>query len=152
MVNLSAERDIMKDWKKAEAIVYKYFSEQKGSFIHRFIDTHDINAQLGRFKEGKEMVFTYRKPSDFIVTYHGNTFYAEVKTTVNVKGTTNALFSEQEGMRNRILKADGRYFYFIYSFIKNQWYVVPGFIIAENPNRKWEEIDNFKVDYLCAIS
>lgn len=142
----------MRYWKKAESTVYKYFSEQKGSFIHRFIDTHDINAQLNRFKDGKEMVFTAAKPSDFIVTYHGTTFYAEVKSTENVKGVTNALFSEQEGMRSRVLKADGLYFYFIYSIFNKQWYKVPGFLIADNPNRKWEELDVYKIDYLEAIN
>lgn len=138
----------MKDWNKAEKVIYKYFSEQKGSFIHRFSDTHDVNAQLNRFNEGRKMVYTEKKPSDFLIVFGGNTFFAEVKSTSGVRGVTKALFDEQEGLRNRILKAEGMYFYFIYSITNKQWYKVPGELIAYNPNRKWEELSEYKVEYL----
>lgn len=141
----------MREWKKAEATVYKYFAEKKGSFIHRFIDTHDINAQLNRFKDGKAIIYTEKKPSDFIIVEDGITYFAEVKSTENIRGVTSALFAEQDGMRKRVLKANGLYFYFIYSIHNQKWYKVPGFEIEEKPNQKWEEIANYEVDYLCAI-
>lgn len=141
----------MRYWKQAEATVYKYFSEKKGSFIHRFIDTHDINAQLNRFKDDKPIIYTEKKPSDFIVIEDGITFFAEVKSTENVKGVTSALFKEQEGMRKRILKVNGLYFYFIYSLFNKCWYKVPGEIIEEKENRKWEELEQYKVDYLKCL-
>ena len=110
----------MKDWKKAEATVYKYFSEKKGSFIHRFTDTHDINAQLKRFHEGKGMVYTEKKPSDFIIVEGGIVYFAEVKSTENIRGVTSSLFEEQKGMRNRIMKLmDYTYISFIQLLIKN---------------------------------
>lgn len=141
----------MKDWSKAEKAVYKYFSEEKGSFIYRFSDTHDVNAQLKRFGENKKMVFTEKKPSDFLVVFHGRMFFAEVKSTENVKGVTSSLFKEQVGLRNRIVKASGAYFYFIYSIFNKKWYVVPAFEIMSNPNRKWEQLKYYEVDYLCEI-
>lgn len=141
----------MRYWKQAEATVYKYFSEKKGSFIHRFIDTHDINAQLNRFKDRAPIVFVGQRPSDFIAIEDGITFFAEVKSTENVRGVTSALFAEQDGMRKRILKANGLYFYFIYSIFNKSWYKVPGRIIEEKENRKWEELEQYKVGYLKCL-
>lgn len=136
----------MSKWKLGEKEVYDYYSTTKNSYCYRFSDTHDINAQLKRF--GEKMVYTSAKPSDFLVIYWGRTIFLEVKTTERIRGVTNSLFSEQEGARDRILRCGGEYWYHIYSIANKQWYMVPGWVIAKNPNSKWEDLKYYKVDYL----
>ncbi len=137
----------MQNWQKAEDIVYNYFSSRKDSYITRLKDTHDINAQLRRFGE-RPIILGKKRESDFIVIEDGITYFAEVKCTTNVKGVTKSLFSSQEGKRNRILRANGSYHYFIYSTVREQWYMVPAVVIAENPNRTWEELKLYKTSRL----
>lgn len=137
----------MQNWQKAEDIVYNYFSSKKDSYITRLTDTHDINAQLRRFGE-RPIVLGKKRESDFIVIEDGVTYFAEVKCTTNVRGVTKSLFSSQEGKRNRILRASGLYHYFIYSTVREQWYMVPAVVIAENPNRTWDELKIYKTSRL----
>lgn len=129
----------MQNWQKAENIVYNYFSSRKDSYIMRLNDTHDINAQLRRFGE-KPIILGKKRESDFIIIQGGYTYFAEVKCTSNVRGVTSSLFKSQEGKRNRILRVGGSYAYFIYSTVREKWYIVPGSIIEKNPNRCWDDL------------
>lgn len=136
----------MSKWKLGEKEVYDYYSTQKNAYIYRFSDTHDVNAQLKRF--GDKMIYMSPKPSDFFAIYWGHSFFLEVKTTENIKGITSSLVKQQAGMRDRILKCDGEYWYHIYSIVNKQWYMVPGDVVAKNPNSTWEQLKYYKIDYL----
>lgn len=141
----------MQNWQKAEKIVYDYFGSSKDSYITRLSDTHDINAQLRRFGE-KPIVLGKKRESDFIIVQNGLTYFAEVKCTSNIRGVTKSLFESQEGKRNRILRVGGNYQYFIYSTVREQWYIVPGSVFYENPNRSWEDLKYYKVGCLENVS
>lgn len=139
----------MSTWKLGEKEVYDYYSTHKNSYIYRFSDTHDVNAQLKHF--GDRMVYAAKTPADFLVVHKSRTFFLEVKTTSNVKGITSSLFKQQAGLRDRILKCSGEYYYHIYSIVNKQWYFVPGWVISESANRTWEELKLYKVSYLKDI-
>lgn len=136
----------MKNWQKAEEAVYTYFSKRKDTYISRLSDTHDINAQLNRFGGERKMVYAKKKESDFLIVSKGVTFFGEVKCCANVKGVTSSLFQEQEGIRNRILRAGGKYVYFINSSKYNKWYAVPGEVISQKSNLTWSELSAFRVE------
>lgn len=140
----------MQNWQKAEDIIYDYFSSKKDSYIIRQKDTHDINAQLRRFGE-KPLILVKKKESDFIVIDNGDMYFAEVKCTGNIRGLTSALFSRQEGKRNRILRANGKYNYFVFSEFRDQWYKIPGSVVAEKKNLRWEDIISYKINYLESV-
>lgn len=141
----------MQTYTRAENVVLDYFKSSKDCCAFRLNDTRDINAQLKRFGTNKPMVYAHSKPSDIIIVERGSTYFAEVKSTENLKGITKSLFSQQVGSRERILRSGGEYYYFIYSLVKARWYKVPGSIIAENANRTWDELAVYVVRYLKGL-
>lgn len=142
----------MQTYKLAEKAVLEYFNSSKDCYAARFTDTHDINSQLRRFRIiGSPMVYAHRNPSDFIVVERGETYFAEAKSTENIKGVSSSLFDEQKGERTRILRAGGKYFYFVYSFVRARWYKIPGAVIAEKATRTWEELAPYTVRYLKGL-
>lgn len=115
----------------------------KGTYIVRFPDTKEVNSLLWHTGICKKVILP-RRPSDFLVTEKGHTYYAEIKSTANPKGLTSNLFSQQKGERTRILAAGGDYVYFIYNIQSMKWYKVPAREL--NENAKWVELTKFIVD------
>lgn len=136
----------MISWEKAEDIVYKYFSKRKNAYIARLNDTKDINKRIHRFVKNapSPLVYVKRREADFLVIDSGITFFAEVKCTANVRGVTQALFDEQAGLRDRILRAGGKYAYFVHSTRYGKWYAIPAEVIAEKSSRTWEELSEYE--------
>ena len=120
--------------KLCEDVVEQYFNSNKTMVCTRFADTHDT------FQGRGHGVALSAKPSDFVVTYHGTTFYAEVKSTTSKDGITGSLFKQQAARRDRLLKAGALYLYCVYSEALDCWFSLDGIDIADNPNRKWGEI------------
>lgn len=141
----------MKTYKKAEKAVINFFNSKKDCCAFRFQDTADVNSQLGRFGSNQGMVYVEKNPSDFIVIERGTTYFAEAKSTENVKGVTSSLFDQQRGYRNRILSCGGKYYYFVYSITRARWYKIPGDVIRDNANRTWEDLAVYRYGSLEAI-
>lgn len=120
--------------KICENFIYEFFNKDKTACCFRFSDTHDTFQGRGRG------VILPSAPSDFVVTHLNITYYAEVKSTISPIGLTASLFKQQELRRNKILKAGGEYWYFIYSETCDRWFVISGKLISENPNLKWESL------------
>lgn len=120
--------------KLCEDAVERYFNRNKSTVCTRFADTHDT------FQGRGHGVTLSAKPSDFIITDNGTTFYAEVKSTTSQEGITGGLFKQQAARRDRLLKAGALYLYFVYSEALDCWFSLDGIDIADNPNRKWGEI------------
>jgi len=121
--------------KICEDFIFKYFNRNKSCCCFRFSDTHDT------FQGRGHGVVLAKAPSDFVITELGNTYYAEVKSTENVKGTTKKLFDQQAARRDQILTSLGEYWYFVYSEAKDKWYILSGFEVAQKPSVKWEDLD-----------
>lgn len=121
--------------KICEDFIFKYFNRNKNCCCFRFSDTHDTFQGRGRG------IVLAKAPSDFMVTNYGATFYAEVKSTENIRGTTKKLFDQQAARRNQILKAGGDYRYLVYSETKDKWYVLAGEAVLKCPTRTWEKWD-----------
>lgn len=124
--------------KLCEDAVERYFNRNKSTVCTRFADTHDT------FQGRGHGVTLSAKPSDFIITDNGTTFYAEVKSTASQEGITKKLFDQQAARRDRLLKAGADYLYFVYSAHLGKWYVIPATIIVRNPNEKWEDLELFE--------
>lgn len=132
----------------AEKVVYDYFNQSsKTKVCFRFHDSYDVIKLLKR----KQVVPLSKNPSDLLIVDGGKTYFAEVKTTDNVRGLTRPLFEQQRVIRDRILLAGGLYYYFVYSSNIKQWYKIPGEVIKENPNVKWGELGKYMINYLGAI-
>lgn len=122
--------------KKCEKFVDDYFNTLgKNCVCSRFNDTSDTIQGKGKG------ILLRRNPSDFVITQDGVTFYAEVKSTDSPKGVSSSLFSQQKARRDRILKADGLYIYFIYSSRLDVWFYANGEFIKEKAERSFSELD-----------
>lgn len=123
--------------KICEDFIFKYFNRNKSCCCFRFSDTHDT------FQGRGHGVVLSKAPSDFIVTNFGRVFFAEVKSTENLRGTTKKLFDQQAARRNQILTAGGDYEYFVYSEARDKWYVLAGQAVRNCPTRTWEDLDPY---------
>lgn len=81
---------------------------------------------------GGRRVGDFPKPSDYIVTKAGETFYAEVKS---VQSATSFPFDDirpaQKSMALRQARVGGRYDFYIFSFGLGQWFCMPATQFAE---------------------
>ena len=132
--------------KKSEEIFDDYWKGfGKEAFVHVFADSSKISGL------NKNRIFNVPKqPSDRLVTFRGETFYAEVKSTVN---KTSFSFKDiqpnQLGKSKQILAAGGKYLFFIHNLNSNTWYRVPASIIHQILNEgkksvKWADIGIYK--------
>lgn len=72
---------------------------------------------------GGRRVADFRKPSDYLITKAGTTFYAEVKSCQS--GVSFPFADIQPGQRSMALRqaaVGGRYDFYIFSFGKGMWF------------------------------
>lgn len=141
----------MKVYQKAEKAILAHYNKSKDCCAFRFQDSKDVTAQLGIFKSCSGVAYTQRNPADFIVVERGNVFFAEAKSTENVRGITTSLFNQQKGYRNRILDCGGKYIYFIWSVARCNWYKIPGGVIRECATRSWDELSIYKISNIEGV-
>jgi penicillin-binding protein-related factor A (putative recombinase) len=124
---------------------FESFFKGKSSFVYQFEDTREAMG-ISRSKR----VFTKARPSDYLVTSDGVTFFAEVKS--NSDAVSFALSGIQIGQWNccrRVVAAKGGYFFFIRNENDGQWYRIPAifFVTLQDSNVKsvkWSLIEEFK--------
>lgn len=124
---------------QAEKVIYDFYSKTLGkrAYITRFADTKDANR--GRVSN---WVTIAKKPSDFMITFDGDTFYAEVKSTQK-SYIDSGLFKTQRSERLKILSAGGSYIYFVYSILNECWYVLPG-DIADRGKLEFKYLEEYR--------
>jgi penicillin-binding protein-related factor A (putative recombinase) len=114
-------------WKEAETAFRSSWERNPAADLYRFEDMADI-----KFGKQQATRIVARKPSDYIVTYRGQTFYAEVKSVE--KDPRFSFDKVQSGQWQRavgVTAAGGRYLFFIYFGGVNQWFKVPASRLLE---------------------
>lgn len=140
-------------WEVAEDEFYKAFNQGKDRYCHRFLDTRDATRVVNRREDlfGRKVVLAVPpQPSDFIVIWHGNTYFVDVKATSSEKGISSSLFKQQKAQKTKILNAGGKYFFFVNRITTCEWYMIPGDF--KNLNAKWKDLEEFKVDIWAEIN
>ena len=97
----------------------------KNVFIHRFLDINEVKGMTGSG-------FVTANPSDYVVTWNGTMFYAEVKS-MSIKTSKSFSFShftkaQVAGMK-RQLAAGGLYNIYLHILETNQWYMFPAALV-----------------------
>lgn len=134
----------MNNWVNAEEEFESWFSG-KEHFVYKF---EDARAVMGALKSRK--VFVQGRPSDYLVTSNGVTFFAEVKSCEN---STSFAFSNiqkaQWKCAIRMVAAKGLYFFYIRREPERIWYKVPGAFFVSLFNSdvksvKWKDMDVYR--------
>lgn len=131
-------------WRAAEDEFADFFKAYgKRAFVYRFQDTREAMGITG-----SRRVFTQSRPSDYLVTHEGVTFYAEVKSSQHeVSFNLNNIATAQWNAAIQHTAAGGQYFFFIRSEHGEAWYKVPAeFLIQIRKERKsvrWAELSKF---------
>lgn len=93
----------------------------KADVLYRMPDQKALTGLNGGRRVGD-----FPKPSDYIITKGGETFYAEVKS---VQSATSFPFDDirpsQKSMALRQAAAGGRYDFYIFSFGLGRWFTLP---------------------------
>ena len=108
-------------WKEAENAFRSSWERNPAADCYRFEDMADV-----KFGQKQATRIVSRKPSDFIITYHGRTFYAEVKSVE--KEPRFSFDKVQKGQWFRAVKvtnAGGLYLFFVYFGCVERWYRIP---------------------------
>ena len=128
-------------WEVAEDEFYKAFNQGKDRYCHRFLDTRDATRVVNRREDlfGRKVVLAIPpQPSDFIVIWHGNTYFVDVKATSSEKGISSSLFKQQKAQ------------IFVNRITTCEWYMIPGDF--KNLNAKCKDLEEFKVDIWAEIN
>lgn len=103
-------------WKSAED-QFESWWRGKQSFCFQF---HDTRAAMGA--SGSKRVFTAPHPSDFLVTHHGDMFYAEVKSFAGPSFPFSNVKPSQWSAARQQVAAGGKYFFFLFSTGNGTWF------------------------------
>lgn len=128
--------------KSAEQAFEAYWEDKgKAAFLHRVTDQAEVNGR------SKVRAVVKKQPSDYILTYGGSTFYAEVKSSNNA---TSFPFGDiTQGQWTAALKqtkAGGDYVFFIKNMITGCWYkvIAERFLLHEGRSMKWSDMDHLR--------
>jgi penicillin-binding protein-related factor A (putative recombinase) len=114
----------------------------KRAYLHKITDTKEVTGLNGRPTKTK------KEPSDYIVTFDGIMFYAEVKGSQN---ETSFPFGNiqpgQLGASRRQLAAGGHYFFYILRNKTGHWHKVPADVIHNCPKQSmtWAELAPYRI-------
>jgi hypothetical protein len=111
----------------------------KRCFIYRITDQAHSVGKAGKVSGIKEDA----RPSDFIVTIEGTTFYAEVKSTHEPRFAKDMLTIVQKATLKQQIVAGGRYDVYVHDMVGDKWYIVSGAEFLAEPDRKswkWSEM------------
>lgn len=118
----------------------------KSVFVERISDTRDVKGRSGGAGSQRAV------PSDFLVTYNGKMFYAEVKSTHNKTSYPFAdIRASQWRAALRQIAAKGEYWFFIKNCVTKKWYIVPAEIMlalreGKRKSVEWETLEDYKHD------
>lgn len=121
----------------------------KTQYCYAFEDTREAMGLAGSRK-----VFTKGRPSDYLVTEEGRTFFAEVKSSQHLTSfSLSNIAAAQWRCSTQITYAGGLYFFFIRQELTHQWYCVPAQVMIQT-NRikkslKWDELSIYKWEPQC---
>lgn len=131
-------------WRQAEE-EFESFFPGKRSFVYAFEDTREAQKT-----GGSRRIFTKARPSDYLVTHEGVTFFAEVKLTEDPVRFSfgSAIRKEQWASAVRATMAGGDYFFFVKSHAHQKWYRIPATFLIHlfdtQKSLKWEEISCYE--------
>lgn len=108
------------DGTAAQDAFEKHWESRPETHIERLRDAKDL-----RGINGGRAVGDFPKPSDYIITTGGLTFYAEVKSTEKMNRFAFGDIRDYQ-KRTALLMASigGVYNFYIYSYGRGQWYVM----------------------------
>lgn len=138
---------MIKTWEDSEAEFKKMIDAMgKKAYLHRITDTKEVN----RGKMRGQKVIVKKTPADWILTYDGRMFYAEVKFCSNK--TSFPLSALTEGQSVALIRqraAGGQYKIFVYHSVTDTWYIITEtrVQITEESGRKsipWKELEYAK--------
>ena len=112
----------------------------KAAANYSFTDTRKLRGAGGKG-------FANARPSDRIVTFNGEMFFAEVKSTQNKTSFPYSnIEPSQMGWARRITAAGGLYFFFIHALVPNQWFRVPAEYVLTSDKRSanFKEIAHYE--------
>ena len=113
----------------------------KANWCYAFEDTREAMG----LNRGTRRVFTKGRPSDYLVTASGLTFFAEVKSSQNeVSFNLNNVEESQWKAAIQSVAAGGLYFFFIRCETNGTWFQVPAAVLVDQRKTKksikWEEL------------
>lgn len=133
-------------WQAAEEDYKESFKKfGKKAFVYQF---HDTREAMG--STGSKRVFTQSRPSDFLITHDGVTFYAEVKSCATPTSFSFSNIRPDQWMYATLTAAaKGLYFFILKSEALDKWYKVPApFLISLKDDNiksvKWENLNAYE--------
>jgi hypothetical protein len=129
----------VKHWQKAEDEFDTFWAALgKQAYVFKFPDAAEIFGRVKVIGKSRAM------PSDRIVTYNGETFFAEVKSTVDDRFKRSLLRKTQSAMAKQIIAAGGKYLVYVKSLGLNRWFVMPYDFAWARPSYLWHELEQFR--------
>lgn len=116
----------------------------KRAYCYRIADAAEVRGRTGKIG------MTRATPSDYIVTFAGETFYAEVKSTQEKTSFPFALLKKgQQAAGPQVIAAGGGYFVFAHNLNTDSWYRIPFAVItavkdAGRSSIPWSEMETLK--------
>ena len=134
----------MKNTGKPSEKLFEAFLDRLGkrACYFRLVDASEITGRTG-----KVAVSARAQPSDYMVTMDGETFYAEVKSTVSKTSFPFSMIKPaQFAAGTRVTAAGGIYKIFIHRLDTDTWYVIPFRRVLETKRSSipWSELENDK--------
>lgn len=111
----------------------------KDAHCYRIPDSADIQGlNKGRLNH---RIIVDKKPADFFVTWQGEMFWAEVKTTAEKhRFKLDLISSYQRNFALRTVRAGGAYYFFVYTVFGWIYRIPAGMIVDEvRPSLTFEE-------------
>jgi penicillin-binding protein-related factor A (putative recombinase) len=128
-----------------------WFLLGKRAYVYEF---EDAKKATGR---NRRVVGIKNQPSDRIVTFDGETFYAEVKSTIEERRFPFSLLRATQGAYARmIVAAGGRYDIFLHSLAHDRWYRVPYAVVkavseAGTKSMTWAELEPYSWSFPAVV-
>jgi penicillin-binding protein-related factor A (putative recombinase) len=116
----------------------------KRAYCYRIADAAEVRGRTGKIG------VTRATPSDYIVSFDGETIYAEVKSTQEKTSFPFSLLKKgQNAAAPQVVSAGGSYIVFVHHLITGTWYALPWQVIQAvkdlgRASIPWTELDNFK--------
>lgn len=116
----------------------------KQAFVFKFSDT----AELRGLNKGKSLI-ARAQPSDRLLVYKGETYFAEIKSTIDPDRFKFSLLRSSQGFAAAAaLAAGGAYYVFIHNMDQDRWYRLPYEAIQQAKARKagsltWAELEPY---------
>jgi len=131
----------------SEALFQRLFDRHgKSAFLFKMTDTTEVNSMNRNTRSPKVKVKA--QPSDYIVTLDGETFFAEVKSSMEeISFPFSNIRPTQVGFARQILAAKGKYFFFILRTRTGEWFRVPAKAILDHDKQsfKWTELQPYRM-------